>query len=275
VITFTNIPKFNPSMSGWIEDPPSDKDLPLSKTSLASQGDLPDYIDNSIYFKEVSAQASYPSCAANAGADMWEAQSIVEKVNAGWQLDTAREATPDLSRMFLWWHARNLMYPQKSADATSGTYIRLVMETIARYGVPPEAKWTYCEENATKRPGITAQKLAVPNMCEAFYNVSERDPDERVNLLVKALAAKYNPSFGTVLEQQFKSYKTGIIHKPTGTIIGRHAMVMCGWSKEKQAFKVRNSWSPWWGEDGYCWMHRDYITAPATGSIWICTKGAM
>ena len=262
---------------GWIEDPEDARDEPFSASPLAQAVSTPsEVIDNSMYFKDISNQFSLPACSANACADMMEAATVLEKVLAGMPLEEARASTPDLSRMFLWWNARNEMYPSRAGDPTSGTYNRLSMDILMRHGVCTEARWPYDEAKAKARPSIMSYREAVVNRFDAFYCISSKG-EQRVAEIIQALSAKHNVLFGTALAQAFRTYTGGVLHIPGGSdpIIGRHAMVICGWDPSRQAFKVRNSWSPAWGEAGYWWMSKDYVMWSNTKSLWVATKGAL
>ena len=266
-----------PKNFGWVEDPTDTRDVPFGACSLSN---LPvgsgQVIDNTPYFKDVSSQLNLPACVANAAADLMEAASIVDKCAAGMPLDQARATTPDLSRMFIWWNARNEMWPNATRDATSGTYNRLAMDVLARFGVCTEARWPYETTKATTRPSIMSYREAIPNRFSAFYSI-DSSGDGRVNAVIQALSAKHNVLFGTALGRSFTSYTSGVVHKPSAIdpIIGRHAMVICGWDPSKQAVKVRNSWNTGWGEAGYWWMHVDYLTWDNTKSLWVPTTGAL
>jgi len=266
-----------PKNFGWVEDPVDARDVPFSASTFSSlsvgSGQV---IDNAPYFKDISNQLNLPACVANAAADLMEAASIVDKCNAGMPLDQARAATPDLSRMFIWWNARNEMWPNATMDATSGTYNRLAMDVLARFGVCTEARWPYDTAKAISRPSIMSYREAIPNRFNAFYSI-DSGGDGRVNAVIQALSAKHNVLFGTALTQSFTSYKSGVVRRPSAVdpIIGRHAMVICGWDPSKQAFKVRNSWNTSWGEAGYWWMHADYLTWANTKSLWVPTTGAL
>ena len=177
---------------GWIEDPIDVRDVPFSASPLAQAATSgAQSIDNSAYFKDVSNQLNLPSCVANACADMMEGATVLDKVLAGVPVDQARASTPDLSRLFVWWNAKNEMWPNEANNPNSGTYCRLAMDVLARFGVCTEARWPYDPKNAAVRPSIMSYREAVVNRFDAFYSVTETD-DARVEALVKALEQKHN-----------------------------------------------------------------------------------
>lgn len=278
MITFTNANIRVIPQCGWIDDPPDieGKDLKLTPGLLSSLGgSVQDEMDLSKYFRPVSDQMQFPSCTANAVADAWEAQIALNKVKTGTPLEDSVRLTPDLSRMFLWFNGRQEMDPPAGYDITSGCFNRLILNVVARHGVPTESRWPYTLENATKRPSIMAYRDAYVNMCDAFYTIADRGED-KFNLILQALANQHSVVFGTDLEQSFMEYKSGIIYAPQSKIIGQHALVIVGWSKSRQAFKIRNSWSEYWGEQGYCWMHVSYIiNYLGSKAFWVITKGLL
>lgn len=285
MIVLRNVPKIQlmPSL-GCLPDPPSSTDLQFSKTMWGSTLLTPDTedLDTSQYFKPISDQLSFPSCTSNAVVDVVEALEVIDKIeNKKFSLQEALRSTPELSRMFAWWNGRNAMDPNKSREIT-GCYNRVVVDGVARHGVATESIWPYDASlvGAEKRPrpvvrpSISAYRSAAMHTIKSFHAISsEGNPTERNRLLRVALSRKMPIVFALVLNRDFMQYSSGVFEKPTkGPFEGRHAMVITGWSYSKQAYKVRNSWSPYWGEGGYCWLHKDYITSEYAGGMWVMSK---
>jgi papain like protease len=258
---------------GWEPDPEegNEDDWGFENSEMDGASIKSGAIDNAPYFKAISDQLWLPSCVGNAAADSWEAATIVDMVNSGVPLAEAQAAMPDLSRMFPWWNARNMMDPPRHHDASSGTYNRLALASLSMFGCPAEKYWPYDPALATRRPSITAYRQARRYTSGNFYAINTDRVDKRLEQIIKALQAKQNVLMGTALPIDFPKYESGIIKRPTSTR-GRHAMVICGYDG-KGAFKVRNSWSKNWGEDGYGWLSEDYIAWHKTKSLWVPTKG--
>lgn len=59
---------------------------------------------------------------------------------------------------------------------------------------------------------------------------------------------------GMYLDPDFPYYEPGTVYNYVGPPIGGHAMCIVGYDDQRQAYKVRNSWSASWGENGYIWI---------------------
>ncbi len=61
----------------------------------------------------------------------------------------------------------------------------------------------------------------------------------------------------TDVDSAIFGYEAGEVWNYTGPSIGGHAMCVVGYDDSKEAFKVRNSWSASWGDNGYLWIGYD------------------
>jgi C1A family cysteine protease len=49
---------------------------------------------------------------------------------------------------------------------------------------------------------------------------------------------------------------------------GGHAMLIVGYDDGLEAFRVRNSWGPFWGECGHCWIPYSYLLKDPMFDAW-------
>lgn len=75
---------------------------------------------------------------------------------------------------------------------------------------------------------------------------------------MKEAIAKYGAIAATVkVTPAFQAYKSGIFDEHasvSGPSDVNHAITIVGWDDSKQAYLVKNSWGPGWGESGYIWV---------------------
>lgn len=247
---------------GYIQDEQKSGDLVYSQSPMVSTP-MSENPSLKKYFKQISNQYSLGSCSANATADSFEAQ-IAQRNN----LDPSQ--VQDLSRLFIYWNARNLSNPP-TYDKDSGSQIRLAFDSMARYGAPYEAIYPYEISKVNERPTILAYREAIKNRINKFYRISVNG-QERIGQIKQALCSGCPVVFGTLVANNFMNYSGGsIITNPGGWYVGGHALCCVGWSEAKQAFEVRNSWGEGWGDQGYCWMDKNYLAADITTDIWVAT----
>jgi len=215
------------------------------------------------YFKLISDQYHLGSCTANAVADSFEAMLARRLGKDPYLID-------DLSRLFIYWNARNLASPPAS-NSDKGSRIRLAFDSVARYGVPSENTYPYDVSKVNERPTIRAYREAIKNRISKFYRINGVG-SARILQMKQALSAGNPIVFGTKIAESFKQVKSdSVIYKPTGGFIGGHAMICVSWCDTRQAFEVRNSWGLDWGVKGYCWMDKNYLASDITSDIWVPT----
>ena len=75
---------------------------------------------------------------------------------------------------------------------------------------------------------------------------------------MKEAISKYGAIAATIkVTPAFQAYKSGIFDEHTSVSAPNdvnHAVTIVGWNDSKQAYLVKNSWGPQWGENGYIWV---------------------
>jgi C1A family cysteine protease len=223
-----------------------DQLLKMPRLSRESVGEVDVFAGRSL---PVYDQFNLGSCTANAGAlyRRWLAQTF-PKYSAPDQ---------DLSRLFLYYMERLLPW-NSSVDEDSGASTRDVCIVICKTGVCPESEMPYDVNDFRKAPTEKQLSDAAKFKAGAYHRVS--DVDTAISCLVGP--SPYPVLLGVSLYREFERIGSdGVMTMPLlgERPIGGHEMVIHGYSSERRAFRVQNSWSPNWGDAGHLWMPEAYL----------------
>ncbi|MCO5233414.1 MAG: C1 family peptidase [Chitinophagales bacterium] len=98
-------------------------------------------------------------------------------------------------------------------------------------------------------------------LTDAYYFKKEqaKSRDEYINT-VKSFIAEFGAISAAVCSNvpSFMNYKAGEVLRDTTSRLD-HAINVVGWDDDKQAWLIRNSWGPYWGENGYAWVGYDAL----------------
>lgn len=250
--------------SGWVPDPKKDKDLharsPKIQKLLTAVGvPLPGVVNLQEGFPPVYDQGSINSCTANALAGLID---YFEMKTAG------RCILP--SRLFIYKTTRNLL----QTNAEVGAYLRTALEAVTLFGSPSESYWPYQPNMVNVEPPAFIYGLGQKYNATSYYRY---DPDgvskeEVLSRIRTNLAAGLPSAFGFFMFESITAAEAGgdiPYPGPNEKSIGGHAVVAVGYDDHriikgasgntKGALRIRNSWGPQWGDQGYGWLPYEYV----------------
>lgn len=160
------------------------------------------------------------------------------------------------SRLFIYFNERLIEGTINDPDA--GATIRNGIKSVAKQGVPDEAKWPFDVKKVTVKPPEPVYELAKKDVVKQYSRVPVKLDNIR-NVLTHNIPVV----FGMSLFASFMSdnvAKSGMVPMPSLTekMVGGHAMLIVG--STETHFIVRNSWGKNWGENGYCYIPHQYLT---------------
>lgn len=233
---------------GWLPDRPDQRDLYYTPFRLqaAVPLELPVSVDLRSYCSNVENQGALGSCTA---------QAIVGNLEFLQRRKNIREATLNLSRLFVYYNERAL---EGTIEYDSGAYIRDGIKVVSRLGAPRESLWPYKISKFKEKPTNAAYadgKLRSITLYQRLRNLND---------IRQCLSEGYPVVFGFTVYESFESKKvatTGIMPMPlySESILGGHAVLAVGYNDETRYLTVRNSWGSSWGDRGYFYMPYDYI----------------
>jgi C1A family cysteine protease len=228
---------------GWRPDLPDIRDVPYK----ASRRKLPPEtrLDLDPAMPECYDQGALGSCTANAIA------AVVE-------FDLNRQPEPDFtpSRLFIYYYER---WMEHSIGEDAGAYIRDGIKVMHKIGAPPEHAWPYDIGSFAIKPNSHAYALAGETKANSYAKV-------RRSGIRRAIADGHPVIFGFSVYESFPMQAGGLVPLPGAgeRLLGGHAVVAVGYVMlgGQPLIRVRNSWGPHWGENGYYWMPLAYLTNP-------------
>jgi C1A family cysteine protease len=195
----------------------------------------------------------------------------------------------DLSRLFVYKHARNLLRNMGDSGAT----LRSTLEAVRLFGVPSSEYWPYTD----KKPDYDAAPPAqIYPMAFNYKNilyfcidpVHISFPPLFVLSRVKSyLAAGIPTVFGFLIFPSFdSSIGEGVFPSPCPgeEAKWKHAALAIGYDDNKEiinvkcnkqsigALLIQNSWGKNWGTNGYGWIPYDYIIYRHAFYFWSIIK---
>ncbi|CAF1092969.1 unnamed protein product [Adineta steineri] len=167
-----------------------------------------------------------------------------------------------VSRFFIYFNSRVKEFKTENVN-DSGCHLIYVIEALKEYGTCLESFWPYDTGRLNYKPTEESYEQASSHKIADALKVNI-DLNEMKSCLAHGFPFIINIS---VFASFGNGGKSGVVPMPTQADLaqgetGGHALLVCGYSEESQAFIVRNSWGEDWGEKGYCYIPYGYITSP-------------
>lgn len=232
-------------MYTWRPDVPDFRDYVLTAPSRTLK--LPAKVDLRAQMSPVEDQGALGSCTgcAIAGALEFLENKFLPK-----------KQFVDISRLFIYYQER-LMEGTVNIDA--GAMIRDGVKACAKVGACKETLYPYNISRFAATPTQAAYQDAAKRKITQYLRVTS------LAALKKSLAEGYPVVFGFAVFESFESdevARTGVVPMPSPHeyMLGGHAVLAVGYDDATQRIIVRNSWGPFWGQNGYFTMPYAYVT---------------
>ncbi len=158
------------------------------------------------------------------------------------------------SHLFLYYNSRSKS--TKTVDA--GATIRDAIKAAAKQGDCPETDWPYDISKFASKPPTQAYQDALKDRAITYLSVAQ-DGTQMKN----CLAQGFPIVIGFTVYDSFESdavAQSGVVPMPGRgeSVLGGHAVLVCGYRDDRQQWICRNSWGQW-GDQGYFYMPYDYL----------------
>lgn len=165
----------------------------------------------------------------------------------------ARQSPDSLSAEYAYFHA---VQRRSHTDRTSGVSFSAIVEAISLDGQPVEAGWLY-------NPGLgpTDDWLPPDDPGELFYRGAD-DLSCELSAIYDRLDGGHAVIVGVQVSLSFFEHSGEVLNAPaTEPALGTHALMVVGYGQvnKHRCLLVRNSWGDTWADQGYGWIHEDYV----------------
>ena len=213
-------------------------------------------VDYRQYMSPVKDQGNLGSCVGFAVTALKEFQENVEYVLEQEEgSDYVREIeTYDLSEQWTYWNTKQI---DPWGPSVEGTSIRYALKVLQKIGCPPEKAWRYTDDKINiGKPESWSHLVARWNKIDSYWRLSTLED-------ILASIRDIGPVVLGVgcYEEIFSPEADGFVPYPSQPqyCYGGHAILACGYDKEKERVLFKNSWSEGWGDGGYGWLGYDYL----------------
>ena len=161
-------------------------------------------------------------------------------------------------------------YPQERPDRTALYYRERSMEG----SVAEDAGAIIADGIAVLRAGYEREESYAPAWGPTWTTRPPRRPDDAprvvsaepldvdVPTIAWELACGHPVVVGISVTEAWETLVGGTLPEPEGASIGGHAVLLTGYSLERGAFWMRNSWGEGFGEGGYAWLPFSWLSLP-------------
>jgi len=233
-------------LTGHIRDVPSDKDYKFAGSPLLERAPLlpANDIDARQWCPAVSDQVAN-DCCAHAVAEV----SFAGAAFAGTPIDKP-------SVLFLYANARLAEGEDHGADQPRvldrGCSLRLMFDTMRPWGMIAESRWRELPENVNEIPPDDCYREGENTTIKSYHRIDE-GPGSAAQV-IEAMRRGFFPVFAMMVDQGWADIGPNIYLAPSGNVIGGHCQAVFGYSGERNALLVQNSWGFGFGMGGYAWI---------------------
>jgi len=214
-----------------------------------------------LYMPPIESQGGEGSCVSFASAYAARSYHLWKDLDGSSNYDYDEVFSPEF------------VYNQvKVGDCNGGSYIIDNLALMKNMGVTtwfdlPYSSLDGCDDAYFNEGMYEAAKCY---KIDGFYRI----PTTETSFLKAILVNGFPIIFGARVDQSFYDWNRGVTYpsdfvwEESGSSIGGHAMVICGWddSRGEGAWKIMNSWNTDWGEEGFGWIDYDFFDDVLTGS---------
>ena len=147
-----------------------------------------------------------------------------------------------------------------SQDVDSGATLANVLTHAEKAGFGRDELWEYATHIHDFR-GPPPKRFELDRDLHRLVNWEPLD--WHLGTILWELASAHPVTVGLRVYQEFEHVGAdGVVPMPAGGQVGGHAVTIVGYSLNRGAFRIQNSWGPEWGQKGFGWISFQYVLNP-------------
>ncbi len=161
----------------------------------------------------------------------------------------------------------------------TGAYLRDTIKAAGLFGVPPEDRFPYDVANVDLEPPAFLYAYATNYKALNYVRLDHGAAAETLENTRRVLMHGLPVAFGFTVYSNITTAADIPLPRGQDKPLGGHAVLAVGYDanhdvdgRKVPSIKIRNSWGPSWGNQGYGWLPFDYITNSMACDFWTCFK---
>lgn len=241
-------------------DPVDDRDykfnsIPDTQRVVKMSSSLPSQVSWREEMSPVKYQGKLGSCVgfATCALKEWQEKKEHEAEVAAGKVDRREDKEYNLSEQWVYWNAKKI----DPWPGEEGTNFRSALKVLNKIGVPIEAAWPYSDDGLKiGEPKRWAHLIARWSTIDSYWRI-----DNSVVSIKRALAEGPILFGMTCFEEMYGNLAHGRIPMPAKPkdVWSYHAVLAVGFDDERKEICFKNSWSRFWGDEGYGYIPYDYV----------------
>jgi C1A family cysteine protease len=250
-------------MASWNAEEENLDEIPQDLDINDNTGGLPAAVDLTSKFPPIGDQGEYGTCVAWAVG--YNLKTALNGIDNQWTSTQLSQTSNQTSPKDLFWAIPSA---QKGNDC-NGTQFESAMDILISRGGASLAAVPYTSlGNCSQSPPADWTQAASSNRLVNYRKIADKSNASSMTVEnFKAYLSEGRPiAIGARLGDRFMRWNSDAVidydtYLNPGMQHAYHAMVVSGYSDQKNAFKLINTWGNSWGNSGYIWVDYDFFVS--------------